>query len=489
VAASCNGGVIINTTQVARPSWPTRFFSALTGPVKTHAVTPPAPDSQPSPIPSQLRGEVSVGRQSRFSPQVERPANPDELVGRKGLPIYTKMQTDDAVKAAMTLKKHAVISTGWDIAPATTKPIDIEAAEFVKYTFEQMQGSLDEALLEILSALPYGFSLSELIFAPFVSGQFSGKIGLKAIKSRLPHGFAFVVDAHDNLLDDGIEQFGRRLPTQKFILYSYDGEHGNKWGRSDLRAAYDPWWMKQQVSNWWGIFMDRYGIPLAEGIVPSHGGVPDGTVDDVRVALDNLQAATSFVHGDDIKLQFPTVSINGQGAVTFERAINISDMRIARALLLPNLLGVSATGDTGSFAQARKQFDVFVLIIEKLQRDLAEAVMGEQVIRRLIDLNYQVERYPAFVFLPFTESNKAQLLGLWFQAIKTQAVHPRPEDEAHIRMMTEFPPVPFEDLPNPLQPDAITAPPKTGMPDDEDLDAIVEQVLADSQRHRQTVCL
>jgi len=398
------------------------------------------------------------------------------------------MQTDDAVKAALMLKRHAVVSTGWDIAPATTKPIDLEAAEFLKYTFEQMQGSLDDVLLAILSALPYGFSLSELVFTQYLSGPFSNKIGLKAIKTRQPYGFRFVVDAYDNLLDDGIEQFGRRLPAQKFVVYSFDSEHGNLYGRSDLRACYDPWWMKQNVSNWWGIFMDRYGIPLAEGIVPSHGGVPDGTVDDVRVALDNLQAATSFVHGDEIKLAFPTVSINGQGAVTFERAIEISDKRIARALLLPNLLGVAASGNTGSFAQAKKQFDVFVLVIEKLQRDLSETVMGEQVIRRLIDLNYQVEQYPAFVFLPFTDSNKAQLLQLWYGAITAQAVHSRPEDEAHIRMMTEFPLVPYDELPNPAQPEEITAPPGLGSPGDQNINTIVDQALAEAQQHREAVC-
>lgn len=495
VAEPCNGGTAISQTRVSPQSWPSRLFAALTGASHQTNTQAPTVSLPPSPsLPLPLRGEVSVGRASRFVGQIDRPVNPDDLVGRKGLPIYTKMQNDEAIKAALALKKNAVLSTGWDIAPASTTASDREAAEFVKYTFEHMQGSLDDVLLDTLSALAYGYSIGELVFESYATGPFSGKIGLKAIKTRLPHGFAFVVDAHDNLLDDGIEQFGRRLPAQKFIVYSYDSEHGNRYGRSDLRSAYSPYWFKNSVTTWWGMFLDRYGIPLAEGIVPSYGGMPDGTVDEVRTALDNLQAATSFVHGDEIKLQFPTVSVNGQGAVTFERALTISDLRIARALLLPNLLGLSAAGDTGSFAQAKKHFDVFILVIEKLQRDLSRTVIGEQVIRRLVDLNYTVDTYPSFVFLPFTETNKAALLSLWFQAVTTQSVHSRPEDEAHIRMMTEFPLVPFDELPNPPQSGPgtgdlnIVAPPTTGAPPNSDLTTVVDQALAEAQQHREAVC-
>jgi len=372
--------------------------------------------------------------------------NSDELVGRKGLRIYGEMGTDDAVKAAMAMKKHAVLSTGWDIEPATPDKQDMEVAEFVKWNFEKMDGCLDTNLQEILSSLTFGFSLSELIWRKLESGPYTSKIGLKAIKTRLPHGFVFVVDGHDNLLPDGIEQFGKRLPVDKFILNSYQSDFSNYYGISDLRSAYRAYWLKQNTWTWMGMFLDRYSVPLAEGIVPSHAGLPDGTVDDVRAALSNLQAATTFVHSEDIKLQFPTSGISAQGSSVFERTISLCDLAIARSLLLPNLLGLSAQGDTGSFGQAKKHFDVFILLIEKLQRDLSESVMGEQVIRRLVDLNYRVEEYPKFLFLPFTESDKSGLLTMWLSALAGQAVKSTVEDEAHIRRITEFPELTEEDI-------------------------------------------
>jgi hypothetical protein len=689
-------------------------------------------------------------------------------------------------------------------------------------------------------SLAYGFSVSELLYRQLDSGPYNGKLGLKSIKSRLPHGFLFVTDGHDNLLPDGIEQWGKRLPTEKFALMSYMGEHQNQYGTSDLRAAYRAWWLKTNAWTWLGMFLDRYcysddteilteqgwrnisepkvgdkvatlspdtgemeyrsvtdtfadhyrgkmlhqggryidllvtpnhrmwvstetnlrdrpdyrfrfieakdlprsvaykrdaiwhgveqeyftlpaltvkyqtsnhlgltkgvrtldypertmpmddwlrffgvwlaegcayetpggskrvligqkngpdadriaswisaaglhaqdsldkhgmrtftikdrqlfeyllqfgkagdkfvpielkqisqrqlrilldalwlgdgsdqgyctkserladdvqeiilkcgwagvkkrnttcpdgsplyavsrnearigasfcnrpddrrswmdysgmiycvtvpphhlvyvrrngkacwsgnSVPLAEGIVPSSGMVPEGTVDDVRTSLENLQAATSYVHPDFITLQFPTSGISAQGSSVFERTFALCDMAIARSLLLPNLLGLSAQGDTGSYGQAKKHFDVFILIIEKLQRDLAETVMGEQVIRRLVDLNYQVEDYPKFVFLPFTESDKANLLTLWLQAIAAGGVTSTPEDEAHIRLITEFPEKSAEDIEAAKVEQTgagqvgVMAPTEDGtaIPQDNELDAVIVEAMKKS---------
>jgi len=153
----------------------------------TSSVVPPTPQKD-------MFNEVSVNRRYFSIPTPERMMNSDELVGRKGLRIYGEMGTDDAVKAAMAMKKHAVLSTGWDIEPATPDKQDMEVAEFVRWNFEKMDGSLDTNLQEILSSLTFGFSLSELIWRKLELGPYISKIGLKAIKTRLPHGFVFVVD-------------------------------------------------------------------------------------------------------------------------------------------------------------------------------------------------------------------------------------------------------------------------------------------------------
>lgn len=204
------------------------------------------------------------------------------------------------------------------------------------------------------------------------------------------------------------------------------------------------WWVKDFALKAQSIFLDRYSVPLALGTYPAGNTALDAQIVAFRSALEHLQVATTMTMPSDFTVDFPTVA--AQGSQIFNTSIDRQDIAIARAILVPNLLGVSPQGDVGSYSQARKQFDVFILVIEKLQRDLAETVMGEQVIRRLVDLNYRVEEYPKFAFLPFTETDKSQLLSLWYQAVAAGAVTSRPEDEAHVRTVTGFPDVPLEEL-------------------------------------------
>ena len=462
-------------------------------------------DSSVSPIPEvdrqRLFQEIS-SNSWRLGFSQERLLNSDELIGRKGQRVYRQMLSDDQVKAALTLKKHAILSTGWDIEPASDSAQDVEVADFCRWAFQHMEGSLDDDLYEILSGLESGYSITELAFRPITKGDYSGKVGLRALKTRIPDDFIFRVDQHDNLLENGIEQFGKKMPTWKFAIFSHQKSFDNWYGTSDLRAAYRSWWLKDFVMKAWGIFLDRYSVPLALGTYPP-SGVQDTQVSAFRSALENLQLATTMTMPDDFKVDFPAVG--AQGSSVFALAIDRQDQAIARAILVPNLLGVSPQGNVGSFSQARKQFDVFILVIEKLQRDLSETVMGEQIIKRLVDLNYRVEEYPKFIFLPFTETDKSQLLSLWYQAVAAGGVINRPEDEAHIRMVTEFPEVPLEQLKAeaeaakaqsppgeapvetipPVEPEDTTSGEEEEELSDEDLDSLIDDVLGKEKKNSQ----
>ena len=108
------------------------------------------------------------------------PYNPDTLLGRKGFPIYDQMRIDDQVKACLTLKKFATLAPNYEILPASNDEQDVEVADFVSYCFDKMQGSLIDATLEMMTALDYGYSITEINYKTFESGIHQGKIGLKS---------------------------------------------------------------------------------------------------------------------------------------------------------------------------------------------------------------------------------------------------------------------------------------------------------------------
>jgi hypothetical protein len=112
------------------------------------------------------------------------PYNPDTLLGRKGFPIYDQMRIDDQVKACLTLKKFATLAPNYEILPASNDEQDLEVAEFVSYCFEKMQGSLIDATLEMMTALDYGYSITEINYKTFDSGLHEGKIPFKKFKNK-----------------------------------------------------------------------------------------------------------------------------------------------------------------------------------------------------------------------------------------------------------------------------------------------------------------
>ena len=122
------------------------------------------------------------------------PYNPDTLIGRKGMQIYDTMRIDDMVKSSLSLKKFATLAPNFRIVPASGDRIDEEIADFVNYCIENMKGSMNDSLFQIMSALDYGFSITEINYELFENGKYPNKIGLKNLKTKRPHNYSFLVD-------------------------------------------------------------------------------------------------------------------------------------------------------------------------------------------------------------------------------------------------------------------------------------------------------
>jgi len=409
--------------------------------------------------------EVSISHSGLFRSWPSQPFNPmDTLSQVKGLQIYEAMRSDDQVKAALNLKKGAMLSTGWEIVSASDAPEDKKIRNFVEDVFtnlDTLYGSFDDVLFEILSAFDFGFSISEILWNILDRGEFKGKVGLRTIKSRRPHSFGFDMDEHDNLLKNGIVQREDRFDPNKFLIYTFQKEFGNFYGLSDLRAAYRPWWMKDNIMKWWAIYLERFGVPLTIGKYPStHPRASD--IDTLRDILQNLQANTSMTFPDVFEIEFKEAS--GRGSDVFKGAVEEMNLAIARSLLVPSLLGVSTQQDTGSFSQSRKHFDIFLIVIDDARRDVQEDVIQNQLITRLVDFNFQVDEYPQFEFKQFTEENRLELFGKWLEAVEKGVVKPTSEDEIHIRSTVNFPDreIPEGEVPIALKPPP--APPAPTMP-------------------------
>ena len=112
------------------------------------------------------------------------PYNPDTLISRKGMQIYDQMRIDDMVKSSLSLKKFATLAPNFKIVPASSQERDEEIADFVNYCIEQMEGSMNDALMQIMSALDFGYSVTEINYQLFEGGKYPQKVGLKNFDSK-----------------------------------------------------------------------------------------------------------------------------------------------------------------------------------------------------------------------------------------------------------------------------------------------------------------
>lgn len=396
--------------------------------------------------PSASTDEVTRVAQTLWSWGVGEKAtlNPSELVRRRGVQVFDPMRRDDQVRACMRFKKHAILATGWTVQSPPDQPDDWEVTEFVRYVLSSLVGTLDQDLFEILTALDYGYSVSEKIHAPIEQGPFAGKVGLREIKTRAPHDFTFAIDEHGNL-SDVIQTVGLDrivVPREKIILYAFDSEFSNPYGRSELEAAYRAWFAKENAYKWMAMYLERFGIPPLFALYDPNL-FSEAQQNTLKTFLKRLQAATTGIipraGKDSLELWTPdqTTSIND----AFIPAIEMYNKDISRALLMPNLLGFTSDGQAGSYARSQTQFDAFMMAVDQIRSsDITDGIMAEQVIKPLVELNYPgITDYPRFQFNPATSADRFAMLEAWTKLVAGNVVERREQDEAHVRALLGFP--------------------------------------------------
>lgn len=317
------------------------------------------------------------------------------------------MLTDDQVSAISMTKKLIMLSPGWTVLPASSSKRDIAIADFVKWNLITMPGTFRNVLFNVLTAMDYGFSISEKVWTLEKNNpKYSGLVKLKNIKPKSPKYFQFTLDQYGNLLGlnqtIGVPAPGL-FPPEKFVIYSYNSKFGNPYGNADLRAAYLPWIEKKMIRRFWSIFLERFGSPLLYATIPR--GSDAAAVTKIKEVMRNLQSKTSFTIPEGFIITMLEASRAGHAG--YEAAIAEKNISIAHAILMPDLLGFSAGESPGSLALGKAHVDIFLTILEKMTRDLEDDVVGEQIIRPLVDYNFKVTSYPIFRFEPMKQENRS----------------------------------------------------------------------------------
>lgn len=396
-----------------------------------------AENAQPS------RAEISYRDPILYPPgMLFPPYNPDIFAQTKGgLDIYERMRRDEQIKACQWIKRLAVLCSGWNVEAASEDGQDAEAADFVTDVFRRLGGTFEERIKEILSAMDYGFSITEKIWGYLDQGDFRGKISLRTLKTRKPHRWDFDTDEFGNLRPKGLWQSNGmyKYDPGKFVIYTHNKEFDNWYGTSDLQTVYRSWWSKDVIIRFWNMFLEKFGMGVP-WLHPAENKdrIQEPTYTNLKNAIFNLQQGSAIAQQTgDALIEILESKRRGQGE--YNEAIQYHDRAIGRGLLMPSGLGYAdeAKGG-GSYARSQTHFDVWVWVMQDLRKTVEEMI-NEQIVHELVDYNYSVTIYPSFKFTPLDEADSNELAKLWIEAINGRAVHPNADDELHFRKVIKFP--------------------------------------------------
>jgi len=358
--------------------------------------------------------------------------NPDDLPSRQGAGVYRRMVRDDQIRALLSLKRAVVASRAWHFQ--ARDEAQRQCAEFLEYVLTQrLRGTFRQALEAMLSSQVHGFSLVEKVYEPVI---WRGRSlwGLAALKARPAETFRFESDRHGNLTGLLQQQNGReeRLEPRRFIHHVNKAEVHPHYGESDLRECHRHFIAKEHILNFWNVYLER----MASGFVHGRISGPLGNAerDELKRVLQRLSSQSSIITPAGVELSMVTAPDTD----AFEKAVAARDKAIAKALLVPNLLGFSEQGAVGSYSQSRTQQETFFLVMNSLSESLADT-LNEHLFRELAWWNFGLVEPPRFIFDPHTEAQRQEMARAWQEAVSCGAVNATPQDEARLRALLGFP--------------------------------------------------
>lgn len=370
--------------------------------------------------------------------------NPDTLLTRKGYAIYSKMMLDEQVKAVVRFKRDAITSRDYLFScdyDALSEEEQQRRIKLFNKLIEKMEKPFTDALNGIMSSVYNGFSMTEKVLAP-VDVEGVAWIGVKRLKLRPCDTFFFHVDEFGNVEKvrqqfDGREQ---NIELSRFIHFVQNPDYDEHYGRSELRECYRAYFSKDMIIKFQNIHLERFAAGFV-WVAPKEGkqlSQQSPEFASLQSVLRNLQATSSIIlpSGYELNIEHPATTD------AFEKAISQHDKSIAKALLVPNLLGISEQGSVGSYSQSQTQLEAFLWTLDADATRL-EAALNQQLFKELGDLNFGDGMYPQFKFKPVSDTRKLEIVKIWQQLVTGGAVQATDADEAFLRDALELPKKPL----------------------------------------------
>lgn len=390
------------------------------------------------------------------------------LRGTKAIRVFAEMRDNDPVVGGVLFAVDKLIrQVEWRVQSASPKKKDEKAAQFVEECLRDMSHSWEDHIAEALSMLVFGWSWHEIVYKyrrgdePRGGGASSkhddGKVGWRKLPIRSQDTLAEWEFGSDGSVSAMVQiappDYKRiTIPIERSLLYRTTSYKNNPEGRSILRNAYRPWYMKRRLEEIESIGTERdlagfpilYVDPVIMGSNTTSAqaeayGVYKDIVQNVRRdSQEGLILPSSRDEGGNLLYELKLLSSGSRRQFDTDTIIKRYDQRITLTALADFLLLGSQMH--GSFAMSSDKTDTFAVAL-RAWLEVIRSTFNRYALPRLFKVNAMDSDSVPTLEYGDIESPDLGSLGNFVQTLAAAGVPLFPDDmlENHLRRVASLP--------------------------------------------------
>ena len=308
---------------------------------------------------------------------------------------------DTQVATGFDIIKYLLSSKQWIL---TNPNEDEEAYDFIHDMLQNMETELNTIVKQMTSAIPWGFSVHEILY-DVKDGRIIVKdaipIHIKTLQYR-----PFVYDDNGDLV--AIHQVSRNgeveIPANKVLLCSFNSLYDEKEGHGLLYDFLPIIEDKENVMDWLMTFAEKNESPTLYGKTDN-----PTSRDQLLDAFDDISdGTTGLVIGSEDDVGVLESSHRGE---TFFSILQYKDNQIFRRMFIGNLL-LGDNSQTGTYAQSQTQLEFGTLVFDGLLEEIANTFQ-QQIINPIVEFNFGPGvKAPIISFEKFSKGDIEKLFNI-----------------------------------------------------------------------------
>lgn len=435
---------------------------------------------------STQTGEVGRSGTYIFNGIITQEEYNADLYRDQALRIWDQMRRSDGTVSAVLLAcKLPIYAASWSIEPASDKPNDVKAANFLSRELFGRNVEFSSFQREAFTMFEMGYSVFEKVLemTTFEGGTYIGLAGIASRKQRSV--FYWETEEHTPGITQIVLSGRYSIPREKLVIFTHQKEGDNYEGISMLRPAYKHWQIKDKLYLIDAIKHERQGLGVVGIKTPSNAHQSD--IDNAISAARNVRAnEEAYIKAPDgFEIEF--MDMKAHTTTDVMASVLHHDRQISKSILA-QFLELGASGGSGSKALSADHSRMFMLAEEASAKTFASTIQKD-VIQPLIDMNFSgLTDYPKIVHSRIGDEDISELSDAINKMGSINFLTPDAELEEAIRTTLHLPGLPDDIKANyinrPKQAAPTPASPSTSNPAD---GGTVESPLTASEAMNQAI--